>query len=160
MMRAKRLRQQRLARTGGPDQQDVRLGKLHVLILLGVVQALVVIVDCHGQDALGALLADDVIVEDLADLGRGRHAIGRLDHRGLVLLADDVHAQFDAFIADEHGWTGDQFANLVLGLAAERAIERVLRRLARGGFFGHRLHSWRRPSPPYPASAETLTRET
>src|SRR5208282_1285405 len=45
----------------------------------------------------------------------------------LVLLTDDVHAEFDALIADEDGRAGDKLAHLVLGLAAERTVEGVLR---------------------------------
>ena len=97
------------------------------LCLVGVVEPLVVIVDGDRQHPLGVVLADDVIVENLADLLRRRDAVARLDQRGLVLLADDVHAEFDAFIADEDRRTGDQLADLVLALAAERAIERVFR---------------------------------
>jgi hypothetical protein len=36
-----------------------------------------------------------------------------------VVFADDVHAQFDAFIADEHGRARNQLADLVLALSAE-----------------------------------------
>ena len=35
-------------------------------------------------------------------------------------------SQFDALVADEHGRAGDELAHLVLALAAERTIERVL----------------------------------
>ena len=63
-----RLRQQRLARTGRPDQQDVRLRQFDVVVLRRVVQPLVVVVDRDRQHALGLRLADHVIVQDLADL--------------------------------------------------------------------------------------------
>jgi hypothetical protein len=33
-------------------------------------QALVVVVDRHGQDLLGAILTDDILVEDILDLVR------------------------------------------------------------------------------------------
>ena len=91
-----------------------------------VVQALVVVVDGDREHLLGVVLADHVVVQDLVDLERRRHAVARLHQRGLVLLADDVHAQLDAFVADEDGRAGDQLADLVLALAAEGAIERVL----------------------------------
>jgi hypothetical protein len=39
----------------------------------------------------------------------------------LFSSADNVHAQFDAFVADKYGRTGDELAHLVLALAAERA---------------------------------------
>ena len=121
-----RLREQRLARAGRADQQDVRFRQLDVAVLGGVVEALVVIVHRDREHALGLRLADHIIVENLADLARRRDAVLALDERGLALLADDVHAEFDAFIADEHRRTGDELAHLVLALAAERAIERVL----------------------------------
>ena len=57
------LRQERLARAGGPDQQDVRLVDHHVGDFRVVHQALVVAVDGHGQHFLGVLLADDVLIE-------------------------------------------------------------------------------------------------
>jgi hypothetical protein len=37
-----------------------------------------------------------------------------------------VHAEFDAFIADEDGRPGNQLADFMLALSAERAIQRVL----------------------------------
>jgi hypothetical protein len=43
-----------------------------------------------------------------------------------VFFADDIHAQLDAFIADEHRRTRDKLADLMLAFAAERAIERAL----------------------------------
>ena len=60
----KGLRQQGLARARGADQQDVALGELHLILarLIFVAQAFVVVVDRHGQRALGLFLADDVVV--------------------------------------------------------------------------------------------------
>src|SRR5499427_1506822 len=73
-----------------------------------------------------SVLPDDIVVEDFAYLLRGRNAVARLHQRGLVLLADDVHAQFHALVANEYGRAGDELARLVLALAAERAVERIL----------------------------------
>ena len=92
-----------------------------------VFEPLVVIMDRDREHLLGVVLADDVVVENLADLLRGRNAVARFRQRRLVLLADDVHAQFDALVANEDGRPGDELAHLVLALAAERAVERVLR---------------------------------
>src|SRR6266545_7071838 len=72
------------------------------------------------------VLAYHIVIEDLADFLRRRDAVARFHWRGLVLLADDVHAQLDAFVADVDSWAGNELAQLVLALAAERAIERVL----------------------------------
>ena len=92
-----------------------------------MVQALVVIVDRNGQHALGHELADHVVIQHRADFLRGRNAVPRLDQRSLVLLTDDIHAEFHAFITDEDGGTGDQLAHLMLALSAEGAIQGVLR---------------------------------
>src|SRR5271168_2295847 len=83
--------------------------------------------DCDRQHLLGMVLADDVVIENLADFPRRRNAVARLHQRGLVLLADDVRAQLDALVANEDGRPGNELAHLVLALAAERAIQRVLR---------------------------------
>src|SRR4029077_17531709 len=66
------------------------------------------------------------VIEDLADFLRRRDAFARFYQRGLVLLADDVHAQLDALVADEHRRAGNKLAHLVLALAAERGVERLL----------------------------------
>src|SRR5690625_4121821 len=71
-------------------------------------------------------LANDIVIEHIADVtGRG-HAIPRLHQAGLVLLADNIHAELDAFVTDENRRPGDEFAHLMLALAAERAVEGVL----------------------------------
>src|SRR5262245_40611230 len=91
-----------------------------------MIEPLVVIVDRDREHLLGVILANHIIIENLADLLWSRNPVARLHQRGLVLLADDVHAQFDAFIADEDRRSRDQLADLVLALAAERAVEGVL----------------------------------
>src|SRR5271163_3660679 len=113
-------------------------------MLGGVVEALVMIVDRDRQNALSLGLTDHIVVEDLTDFARGRDAVLAFDERGLALLADDVHAQFDALIANKHRRAGDELADLVLALAAERAIERIFG-VAFG--LGHRF-SPSRPLPP------------
>src|SRR5437870_9139565 len=84
------------------------------------------IMDRDREHLLGVILTYDVVVKNLAYLLGGRNAIARLRQRGFILLADDVHAQFDALVADEHGRAGNELAHLVLALAAERAVERIL----------------------------------
>jgi hypothetical protein len=85
-----------------------------------------------------AAAADDVVVQVGLDLGgvgtSSPDALTRFEAGQLV--ADDVVAQVDALVADEHRRTGDQLLDLVLALAAERAVERFF---TGGGFFvGHR----------------------
>src|SRR5581483_11799737 len=108
-----------------------------VVLLSGMRKALVVVMDRDREHLLRMVLADHVIIEDLADVLGARHAVAGFDQRRLVLFTDDVHAEFDAFVADEHGRSGDQLADLVLALAAERAIKRVLG-IAAGGLVHRR----------------------
>src|SRR5262249_39572931 len=82
--------------------------------------------DSDREHLFGVILTDDIVIENFAYLLGGRNAVARLHQRGLVLLADDVHAQLDALVADKYGRTGDELAHLVLALAAERAVERIL----------------------------------
>src|SRR5208337_650536 len=91
-----------------------------------MVNALIVVVNGNREHALGVILANHVIVENDAYLLRGRNAIARLHVGVLVLLADDVHAKLNAFIANENRWPCNEFADFMLALAAERAIERIL----------------------------------
>src|SRR4029079_5983967 len=90
-------------------------------------------------------------VQNLADFLRGRNPVARFHQRGLVLLADDVHAQLDAFVADIDGRAGNELAHLVLALAAERAIERVLG-IAAADF----AHSWSPSIHDSPAVAPSI----
>src|SRR6516165_7927498 len=141
-----RLGEQRLAATGRPDEQDVALGDLDLFLGASAtaaarLQALVVVVDGHREHFLGALLADDVLVEDLLDLVRLGELVARTLGAILELFADDVVAQLDAFVADEHGGAGDQLAHLVLALPAERAIEQLAVVVAAAGILTHRCAS-------------------
>jgi hypothetical protein len=120
-----RLREQRLAAAGRADQQDVRLRDLDIVGLAAMTQPLVVVVHSHGEDALGLVLADHVVVEDLANLLGGWHAILGLHQGGLALLPDDVHAEFDALVADEHRRAGNELPDLVLALPAEATVQGV-----------------------------------
>jgi hypothetical protein len=121
-----RLGQQRLAAARGAQQQDVGLGQLHLGVRVGAdLDALVVVVDGDGEDLLGVLLADDVVVQELVDL-TGLGQLVEADLGGLrQLLLDDLVAQIDAFVADVDTWTRDQLLDLLLRLAAERALQQL-----------------------------------
>ena len=122
------LRQKRLARAGGTDQQDVRLLELHVVDLVAGVHSLVVVVNGHRQDLLCLVLADDVLIEGNLDgprvgqLGHLRLGARRLEH----LLFDDLLAEVDALVADVDALARNQLAYLFLALAAETAAIRNL----------------------------------
>src|SRR5260221_6088325 len=83
-----RLGEQRLARTGRADEQDVRLGELDVVVLGAVGEALVVIMHRDGEDGFGVILADGVIFEHLADAARTGHDSARIAERRLLELSD------------------------------------------------------------------------
>jgi hypothetical protein len=60
-----------------------------------------VVVDGHREDLLCGLLADHVLVENRFDLGRLRQLVAAAFGALVELLADDVVAELDAFVADE-----------------------------------------------------------
>jgi hypothetical protein len=82
----------------------------------------------HGnrQHTFGVALADYIIIENFADICRSWHTVCRLDQRAFVFLADDVHAQFNAFITDKYGRSRNKLADLVLALAAKGTIKGIL----------------------------------
>jgi len=122
-----RFREQGFARAGRADHQDVALGEFDLVAALAKIEALVMVVDRHRQDLLRAILADDVLIERRVDLFGFRQARRGRAVGVLHLFANDVVAEVDAFVADEYRGAGDQLADLVLALAAERAVEKLAR---------------------------------
>ena len=88
--------------------------------------ALVVVVDGHGERALGLVLADHVVVEDVVDLARLGQIVETEDGRRGELLVDDLVAEIDALVADVHARAGDELLDLPLRLAAEAAEQLVV----------------------------------
>jgi hypothetical protein len=121
-----RLGQQRLPAAGGAEQDDV--GLLELDVARGGrpdLDPLVVVVDRDRQDLLGVVLADHVVVEEVVDL-LGLGQLVELELGGLrQLLFDDLVAEVDALVADVHPGPGDQLLDLLLRLAAERALQQV-----------------------------------
>ena len=75
-----------------------------------VLDAPVVVVDGDGEDLLGLVLADDVVVEEGADLAR-RGQLFEAELAGIgELLLDDLVAEVDALVADVDAGAGDQLA--------------------------------------------------
>src|SRR3989442_15042344 len=81
------------------------------------------VMDGHGKNLLRTVLPDHILVEHRLDLG----GLGeRADLPRLFLfplLGDDVVAELDALVADGDGGPRDQLTDVVLALAAERALE-------------------------------------
>lgn len=118
------LGEQRFARTGGADEQDVALFDFDVVDLgaIGVTESLVVIMDGDGEGALGVILADDVLIEEALDLKRRRDLVEeRLHAAGApLLLLDDVVAEIDAVGTDEGvARSFDHGPDLTVRLSAE-----------------------------------------
>ena len=92
------------------------------------VDALVVVVDRDRQRLLGALLTDHVLVEDVIDFfGLGNVSEPEILVDVLVeLFLDDLVAELDALVANVDAGAGDQFAHLLLRLAAEAALQLTL----------------------------------
>ena len=83
------------------------------------------VVDRYRQDLLRLFLADDVVVEELVDLF-GLGELFELQFGGFVeLLLDDIVAEIDAFVTDVDARSGDELLDLLLGLTAERTLEKV-----------------------------------
>ena len=70
--------QQRLARSRRAHHDDVRLLYLHAVVVVGLLQSLVVVIDRHGEVALGLVLPDDILVQIVLDvLGLGHPSSGQ-----------------------------------------------------------------------------------
>ncbi len=119
-----RLCEKRLAATSRPQKEDVRFGQLDVVGRHARVDALVVVVHSHGEDLLGSLLADHVLVENGLDLTWFRDG-GRAGIR-LVLLdlfRNDVVAQTDALVANVDRRAGDELLDFLLRFSAKGAAQ-------------------------------------
>ena len=84
------------------------------------------VVNRHRQHALGPCLADHILIQHMVDVGRSRDAVMPLGQRGLMLFTDDIHAQLDALVTDEHRRPGNQLADFMLALSAERTEKSAL----------------------------------
>src|SRR5215470_3546709 len=83
------------------------------------------VVDGDGERPLGGVLADDVALEEFAYFD-GLGQLVKLDVVGVgQFLFDDLVAQVNAFIADIDAGARNELFNLLLTLAAERALQQV-----------------------------------
>ncbi len=83
------------------------------------------VVNRHREHALSVILTNGVIIKHVFNLLGRWHAILGFNELIFILFADDIHAEFDAFVTDKDGRPCDQLAYFMLALAAEAAIERI-----------------------------------
>ena len=128
---AKRAGQERLAGAGRPEQQDVRLIDFDVGAFGAQRQPLVVAVNGHGQNLLGVILADDVIVQmgdDFARRGNSREEL-LAAAAAAAFLVEDRLAKLDAFAANVNiAGPFDQRPDVAIALSAKRTESVLLRR--------------------------------
>jgi hypothetical protein len=79
----------------------------------------------HGdrERLLGALLADDVLIEDVLDLPGGRDLGDRLGDLPLLILGENLVAECDALIANVDRGPRDELPDRILRFSAEGAAE-------------------------------------
>src|SRR5205085_12391784 len=114
-----RLREQRFAGTSRADQQDVRFLNFDITAPLHHLDAFVMLVDSDGEFLLGVILADDIFVEEIFDLGglgqRGTRSLGFL----LRIITDDLDADVYTLVAYINGRPSNQLLDFILALATE-----------------------------------------
>jgi hypothetical protein len=82
-----------------------------------------VVVDRYGEGALGPVLTDHVLVEDVVDLPGLREVLELEGGWCGELFIDDLVAEVDALVTDVNAGAGDQLLDLALRLPAEAAEE-------------------------------------
>ena len=88
--------------------------------------AFVVVVNGNGEDLLGSVLPDDILVENLSNFCRFDQPSGNRLSLFLTLLCDDIVAQIDAFVANVDHRSGNQLVDFVPTLAAKGASKLLL----------------------------------
>src|SRR5258707_1545236 len=124
----KSLRQQRLTGARGTNQQNIGLAEFHFAGLLVQENALVVVVNGHSQFLFGAVLADNVAVQELLDLRWARQAAHRRSGLFALFVFQNRLAKADTLLADVRSGIirrrTDELLHLLLGLVAEGATNR------------------------------------
>ena len=118
--------EQSLAAASRANQQDVTLAEFNILPTLAVTQTFVMVIDSDSQNFFRALLTDDIVVEDIFDFVRYRQMI-LLGAAAIFLhlFTDDIVAKINTFIANKYRWPSNQFADFVLALATEGAVQQL-----------------------------------
>ena len=96
------------------------------------------VVNSHGQSALGFFLTNDVVVQIGFDVQGGWQTIFGVfgNFCRWQFVTNDVVAQINALVANEDRGSCDEFLHLVLAFAAEGAIQILFGN--RAFFIGHK----------------------
>ena len=114
------LRQECLAHAGRPDQEDIALVELDVVVATGVgIDAFVVVIDGDGERLLGAILPDHILVQHVLYFGRRGDLRDRFGDFALFVLRQNLIAKRDALIADIDRRPGDELPDGILGFTAK-----------------------------------------
>ena len=109
----------------GAQEQDIRLGAVHIFLVARFARTytLVVVVDGDRKRTLGAVLADHPRIEEFEDFTRlwERKTRGRALRFGI--FGNDFVAQVDTLVANVNAGSPNELADLLLALSAERALE-------------------------------------
>ena len=115
-----------LAAAGGAKEQDIALLQFHI-VSAAEEDALIVVVDSHGEGHFCLVLADDVLVQDGTDvLGGGdlllhfRRSVAII---GLLGLGNDTVAQGDTLVTNVASGSCDDALHLFLHFSAKGAAD-------------------------------------
>jgi hypothetical protein len=118
----------RLTAARRTEQEHIRFRELNLVAAaegtgLLILDAAIVVVDRNGENPLGMVLPYDVLVEECRDLSWAREVLKGNFRRFGQLLFDDLVAEIDAFVAYVYAGPSDKFLDLLLRLAAKRALQ-------------------------------------
>ncbi len=84
------------------------------------------VINRNRQNTLCLLLANHILVQDLINFFWDRQLCAVAISRGFLdFFANDVVAQIDALVTDEHRGPCNQFSHFVLAFATEGAIQQL-----------------------------------
>ncbi|GMV90596.1 MAG: hypothetical protein AMXMBFR82_03740 [Candidatus Hydrogenedentota bacterium] len=138
------MRHEGLAAAGWADEQDIGLLKFDPVDFAAGGDTLVMIVDRDGENPFGPLLTDDILVEEVFDFGGFWYAETFRNPFASSVLGDNFAAEADTLVAYVYVWPGDQFADLIVALAAERTGMYI----TSGAMWGHRNLPYELPCSP------------
>ncbi|KAF5040610.1 hypothetical protein DSECCO2_531660 [anaerobic digester metagenome] len=107
---SKSLGDQGLTASGGTDHHDVALFQIHFVIVLLLKDSLIMVVNRYGDDFLGTILADHVLIQVALYLA-GRGCIKGFHIRFRCICLHNVVTHFDAVVTDIAGDATDQVCN-------------------------------------------------